>query len=241
MMQTLVEIDMSHLSSLCNQKEGLLNAVLSKSGWTEWLERLAIRNSLSMHCTRVKFWFGFGKAAPDKNAHERTMKGKTWRNKEAQETMEEPRRRKTRGRRQATGSQGQETPWVLEESELGQDRTGNWRNHGRCQEIKSWSYDRDAWRTLLKTELKEMQSRVFKSKQSRNVFAWQATMALFEFQRCCSSTRSSCCARLLESRSEYRNSWLCWALPKVFPQPASRMGTLRASCASFCKCFGQIY
>ena len=140
MMQTLVEIDMSHLSSLCNQKEGLLNAVLSKSGWTEWLERLAIRNSLSMHCTRVKFWFGFGKAAPDKNAHERTMKGKTWRNKEAQETMEEPRRRKTRGRRQATGSQGQETPWVLEESELGQDRTGNWRNHGRCQEIKSWDW-----------------------------------------------------------------------------------------------------
>ena len=82
-----------------------------------------------MHCTRVKFWFGFGKAAPDKNAHERTMKGKTWRNKEAQETMEEPRRRKTRGR-ETTGLQGQET----EESELGQDRTGNWRNHGTVME-----------------------------------------------------------------------------------------------------------
>ena len=117
----------------------------------------------------------------------------------------------------------------------------SWNRHGRCQEIKSWSYVRDAWRTLLKTELKEMKSKVFKSKQSRNVSAWQATMALFEFQRCCSSTRSSCCARLLESRSEYRNSWFCWALPKVFPQPASRMGTLRASCAPFCKCFGQIY
>eukprot|EP00435_Cladocopium_sp_Y103_P000848 s4562_g1.t1 len=31
----------------------------------------------------------------------------------------------------------------------------------------------------------------------------KTTMALSEFQHCCSSTRSSCCVRLLRSRSDF--------------------------------------